>query len=90
MSFRQRVIAGYKKMLVQAKKDFKRDNRLLHGSQADSVGRTSLKLAITDHKNRIKMCVREIANLERDEKGGNEADMPSSATGTNRKAQTPQ
>jgi hypothetical protein len=70
MSFRQRVIAGYKKMLVQVKKDFKRDNRLLHGARADSVGRTSLKVTVKDHKNRIKMCVREIANLERGEKSG--------------------
>jgi hypothetical protein len=71
MSFQQRVLAGYKKMLVQAKKDFKRDNRLLHSAQATSVGRTSLKLAVKDHKNRIKMCVHEIANLEPDKKGGN-------------------
>jgi hypothetical protein len=67
-SFRLRVIAAHKVGLAQAKKDFKRDNALLHSAQADSVGRASLKLAVKHHKQRIKMYVREIAYLERAEK----------------------
>ncbi len=67
-SFGQRVIAAHKVGLAQAKKDFKRDNTLLHSAQADSVGRKSLKLAVKNHKQRIKMYVREIKEMERAER----------------------
>lgn len=67
-SFQQKVIAVHKVGLAQTKKDFKRDNTLLHSTRADSVGRTSLKLAVKHHKARIKMYVHEIAGLERAEK----------------------